>query len=153
MHGRLAPLALAALAPLLLLGAGGGDDDPTSTTTAETTTTAPWPERQRQAVIDARQALWLDGRPAPPPPERLEVETVVAVEEVDGAQLAVLTTCAVVEQGATFDIFGGLISEGGGYTTHRYGEILGTVNGAWQWTTRLAHGARILDGEAGCATD
>jgi hypothetical protein len=137
-----------------VLGPGQDGDEPATTapTTAATATETGWRATQRQAVVDARSALWRDGRPAPAPPVRLEVESV-AVDEIDGAQVALLRTCIVSEQGDRFDIFGGVVERGSGYTTNLSGELMGTVGGRWQLVTRLVTQARSWEGEAGCATD
>jgi hypothetical protein len=134
-----------------VLGPGQEGDEPTTTAPAAPTETD-WRETQREAVVEAREALWLDGRPAPAPPVRLEVESV-ALDEIDGAQVALLRTCIVSEQGDRFDIFGGIVEQGSGYTTNESGEVMGTVEGHWQLATRLVTQARNWEGEAGCATD
>lgn len=157
MYGRLVPvLAVVALAPLLV-GAGGGDGPATTVPpSSTTTTTVPWLEAQHQAVTDARQTMWLNGQPAPAPPVRLEIDHVV-LEEIDGAQLAVLLTCSVREKGLTFDIFGGIITTGDeatpSYVTDQQTEVLATVDGTWTYVTDSNAFARHWEGEAGCATD
>jgi hypothetical protein len=151
MHGRLAPVAVSVVL-LGVLGPGQEADDPTTTAPPTAPAETDWRATQRQAVVDAREALWLDGRPAPAPPVRLEVESV-AFDEIDGAQVALLRTCIVSEQGDTFDIFGGIVERGSGYTTNQSGEVMGTVEGRWQLATRLVTQARSWEGEAGCATD
>jgi len=156
-RGRSAGQALAPVAlSVVLLGVLGPGQEGDGPTTTAPSTTAPaesdWRATQHEAVVDAREALWLDGRPAPAPPVRLEVESV-AFEEIDGAQVALLRTCIVSEQGDTFDIFGGIVERGSGYTTNQSGEVMGTVEGRWQLATRLVTQARSWEGEAGCATD
>jgi hypothetical protein len=111
-----------------------------------------WRDAERQQVIDARQALWRQGRGAPAPHERLDVASV-ALDEVDGAPVALLHTCTVQQQGDTFDIFGGLVSAGGGYESDLTVEVMGRVGGHWKVATHLVAQSRTRKGEAGCATD
>jgi hypothetical protein len=164
---------VSAIGLVALAGAGRADTagpgavaTAAATTSSATTTSNPastpsttvagvadgWRDAERQQVIDARQALWRQGRGAPAPHERLDVESVV-LEEVDGAPVALLHTCTVQQQGDTFDIFGGLVSAGGGYESDLTVEIMGKAGGHWKVATHLVAQSRTWEGEAGCAAD